>query len=93
MTQHVAYRWNGDLYCGDDIVGALTEQFPWFVWVDAGGAPTLHDSETELNEIADLFHIDRSDPAQVAARGFPERLADQHPGYCSVCRRWFDEDD
>ena len=93
MTNLDAYKWHGDLYCGDDIVGALAEQFPWHAWVDAGGDPTLFDAETELDEIADMFRIDRSNPRDMTARNFPERLTDSHPGYCIVCKRWFDEDE
>jgi hypothetical protein len=90
MTQHVAYKWNGDLYCGDDIVGALVEHFPWHAWVDAGGNPTLFDSETELDEIAAMFRINREAPSHVTFTGFPERLPDLHPGDCAICKRWFD---
>jgi hypothetical protein len=93
MTQHVAYKWAGDLYCGDDIVGALTQQFPWHAWIDAGGDPTMFDVETELDEIAQMFRIDRRDMWLVDERNFPERLDNQHPGFCTVCKRWFDEDD
>jgi hypothetical protein len=93
MTQHVAYKWHGELYCGDDIVGALIERFPWHAWVDAGGDPALFDSETELDEIAHMFRIDRSNPEQMTEQGFPERLHDLHPGYCTICKRWFDEDE
>jgi hypothetical protein len=90
MTQHVAYKWRGDLYCEDDIVAVFTEHFPWHVWRDAGGDPTADDAETELNEIADMFRINRSDPRQLAQHDFPERLGDGHPGYCTFCLRWFD---
>jgi hypothetical protein len=93
MTQHVAYKWHGDLYCGDDIVGALIEQFPWFAWVEQGGDPTRDDAETELDEIATMFRIDRKDMWSVEERGFPERLNDNHPGYCTICKRWFDENE
>lgn len=89
MTQHAAYKWHGDLYCGDDIVAVFTEHFPWHVWRDTGGDPTASDAETELDEIAELFRIDRNNSHEVAATGFPERLPDSHPGFCAFCKRWF----
>lgn len=89
MTQHVAYKWRGGLYCEDDIVAVFTEHFPWHVWRDSGGDPTAEDAETELDEIAHLFRIDRNNP-HLAVTDFPERLADGHPGYCTFCHRWFD---
>ena len=85
-----AYKWRGHLYCEDDIVAVFTEAFPWHVWRDNGGDPTAADAETELDEIAHLFRIDRKDMWQVEDRGFPERLNDSHPGYCTFCHRWFD---
>lgn len=93
MTQHSAYKWRGDLYCEDDIVAVLTEEFPWHVWRDQGGDPTEDDAETELDEIAAMFRIDRDALDHVRATGFPERLGDQHPGFCAFCKRWFDHDD
>lgn len=90
MTQHSAYKWNGLLYCEDDIVAVFTQYFPWHVWRDMGGDPTADDAETELDEIAELFRIDRTDPRQLVDRGFPERVPDFHPGYCAFCHRWFD---
>ena len=93
MTQHVAYKWNGDLYCEDDIVAVFTEHFPWHVWRDTGGDPTADDAEAELDEIAQLFRIDRRDMWQVDRLGFPERLDDGHPGFCAFCKRWFSHDD
>jgi len=93
MTQHVAYKWQGHLYCEDDIVAVFTEHFPWFVWRDQGGDPTADDAEVELDEIAEMFRIDRRDMWSVEDRGFPERLDDGHPGFCHFCRRWFDHDD
>jgi hypothetical protein len=92
MTQHVAYRWNGNVYCEDDIVAELTHHFPWLAWVEVGNQPAMDDAEAELNDIAHLFHIDRTAPRQVAAVGFPEYVG-EHPGFCSWCKRWFNSDD
>jgi hypothetical protein len=91
MTQHVAYRWNGGVYCEDDIVAVFTEHFPWHVWLDTGGVPATADAETELYEIAHMFRIDRESPAEVARYGFPEHVG-KHPGFCSWCHRWFEDD-
>ena len=92
MTQHVAYRWNGALYSEDDIVAALTEQWPWHVWLDIGNTPALHDAETELDEIANLFRVDRETPREAARYGFPEWVG-THPGFCINCKRWFHDED
>ena len=93
MTQHAAYKWRGELYCEGDIVAVLTEEFPWHVWRDQGGDPAVTDAETELNEIASMFRINRDAPSHVQMTGFPERLGYNHPGFCALCRRWFDHDD
>jgi hypothetical protein len=86
---HIAYRWSSDLFCEEDIVAKLTEYEPWSAWRDAGNDPAADDSEYELDDIADMFRIDRSDPVQVAERGFPERLPDLPTDFCSFCLNWF----
>jgi hypothetical protein len=93
MTQHVAYKWHGDYYCGDDIVSVLTEHQPWSAWCDAGGEVGEYPTEIELDDIAIMFRIDRSDPQDVLVRDFPVLQPDGHPGFCARCRRWFDDDD
>lgn len=91
MTQHVAYRWNGDLYCREDIVGALIAEFPWSAWAYVGHAWT-DNTEGDLNSIAEMFGIDRDNPAELAEYGFPEWIGYYHPGFCRICKRWFDEE-
>jgi hypothetical protein len=91
MSQHVAYKWKGNLYCGDDIASAIIEEFPWRAWATVGHS--LHDPEDDLDSIADMFGIDRTDMWDVDTHGFPERLNDGHPGYCCICKRWFDDND
>jgi hypothetical protein len=89
MTQHSAYKWDGALYCEGDIVAVLTLHEPWTAWRDAGGDPTEDDTETELNEIAAMFQINRRDNLQVAERGFPRRLHHLPEDFCVFCLRWF----
>lgn len=86
---HVAYRWNGDLFCEEDIVATLTEHEPWSAWRDAGNEPTEDDAEYELDDIAEMFRIDRRNNLQVAERGFPARLSDLPKSFCSFCLHWF----
>ncbi len=88
MTQH-AYKWDGHLYCESDIVAILTLHEPWTAWRDAGGDPAAHDAEYELDEIADMFHINRRDNLQVAEEGFPRRLHNLPEDFCVFCKRWF----
>ena len=89
MTQHVAYRWHGDLYCEEDIVAVMTEHYPYLAWREAGGEPTASDTEDELDDIAAMFRIDRRDNLAVAERDFPVRLHKLPPGFCAFCFQWF----
>jgi len=88
MTQHVAYRWNHELFCEDDIVPVLTQSFPWSAWIIAGNQASMDDAETELDTIAHMFGIDREAPRDVIEKNFPQYVG-HHPGYCFVCHRWF----
>lgn len=86
-----AYRWQGDLFCEGDIVAAMTDHEPWSRWLLYGNDPGDADTETELNDLAAMFGINRDDQADVEAHGFPVILTDppHPPDFCSGCMQWF----
>lgn len=83
-----AYLWKGDLFCDGDIVPALTDDSPWHNWITDGGEPS-DDTEDDLDDIADMFDIDRQDPVEVAEAGFPVLVRNPTDGLCVVCLRFF----
>ena len=89
MTQHVAYKWQGHLYCEGDIVAVLTMHQPWIRWREYGGDPAAHDAEYELDDIAEMFNINRKDNLDVAENDFPRRISNPPEDFCVFCKRWF----
>lgn len=89
MTQHAAYKWHGHLFCEGDIVAVLTLVEPWSEWRDAGNDPATLDAESELDDIADMFAVNRKDDLQVAQDRFPQRLNELPEDFCVLCKQWF----
>lgn len=86
-----AYEWHGDLFCDGDIVFKLTDHEPWSRWVEAGNEPGVDDVETQLNEIARAFNVNRDRPSSVRRKQFPVLLteAPQPGAFCAACKRFF----
>lgn len=86
-----AYEYRGGYLCDACVVPALCFDEPWILWARMGNDHVAFEAEDALDEIATLFNIDRTDPAQVRARGFPVKLSHlpDPPSICSECLHWF----
>lgn len=84
------YRWRGDTFDADCMIVVLGEHEPYSDWYSV---PKSYDVETQLDEIAEHYGVDRDDEEKMLAADFPipVPVPPLPSGFCSYCLRWFSE--